>query len=354
MASRKHRLCRTCATRFDNPETEDFKYNGSHHENYVEIERSADRGCYICVRIRLKIQTSLGDRNTRPLLKSCEYRVCPTHDLREWTLKFDIQMSHLGVAVDFLVLNHLQYPLEDSHCNIPPNTLNPECMTLARSWLRNCRERHTCQTICPSTIQGVYPTRLLHIQQSRDGAQAVRLVYPHNLTEHVEYLTLSHMWGDQKFLKLTIHNHNSLLKLVSPELLSQTFRDALHVTLELGYEYLWIDSLCIVQDDEQDWKNESERMALIYKNAVCNLCASGSATKKAGLFSEVRAVDPLPPLIHFDGDLPNRTKSLSEIEPWTWLRDSPLYQRAWVLQEQILVSGYAKESGFHDSPHNHH
>lgn len=336
MASRKHQLCRTCATRFDNPQTEKFEYEGTHHERYAELDRSADRGCYICVRLRIEIQKTLGS-NARPSLRGSTYQVRPTHDLREWKLDIDLDLDHRTVHAHFIVVDHLQYPGEHFRGHISPNTRDPECMSLARAWLRECKENHTCQTACRSTIQGIYPTRLLQIRRSRNGSMKIRLQYPRVLPGEVEYLTLSHMWGKQKFLKLTTQNHDDLLDSIPLGSLSQTFRDALTVTAELGFQYLWIDSLCILQDDEQDWKNESGRMASIYKNAACNLCASASASDRNGLLSESRALDPLPPLLHFDGDTPQRTKLLSEIKPWNWLRDSPLYGRAWVLQEQILV-----------------
>ncbi|KAH7380281.1 heterokaryon incompatibility protein-domain-containing protein [Phaeosphaeria sp. MPI-PUGE-AT-0046c] len=325
MAPHKHRLCRTCATRFDNPQTENFRYEGTHHEDLAELERSADRGCYICTRLRIEIQKASGSMSTRPCLTSSKYQVRPTHDLREWKLDFELELSHRVIHAQFIVLDHLQYPREDFKCQISPNTLDPSCMSLARAWLRRCREQHTCQTECRSTIKGIYPTRLLHIRRSRSGSMKISLQYPHVLPVEVEYLTLSHMWGNQKFLKLTTQNHDDFLESVPLSALSQTFRDALNVTTELGFQYLWIDSLCILQDDEQDWKNESERMASIYKNAVCNLCASGSTSNGNGLLSKARALDPLPPIIHFDGDASDRTKLLSESQPWDWLRDSPLY-----------------------------
>lgn len=52
---------------------------------------------------------------------------------------------------------------------------------------------------------------------------------------------------------------------------SSTFKEAVRVTLALGHHFLWIDSLCIVQDSTEDWKYEAGRMATVYGNATCNL-----------------------------------------------------------------------------------
>lgn len=337
MASRKQRLCRTCATLFDNPNTEAFRYEGAHHGDYSEVQRSADCGCYICIRLRVAVEKTLGDHTTQQPLKRSNYRVRPTHDIREWKLDFDIQLGGLAIQVQFLVLDHLQYSHKDLKCQISSKTSFSGRMSVAKAWLHNCRNHHNCQTACRNTMRGIYPTRLLQIRRSKSGSMHVRLQYSQDLPEDVEYLTLSHMWGDQKFLKLTSANCNDFLHQVSLMSLSQTFRDALQVTIELGFQYLWIDSLCILQDDQDDWQKESQRMAYIYKNAACNLCASMLGSEEQGLLTEARALNPHPPLIHFDGDSSSRTKVLSETKPWTFLRDSPLYRRAWVLQEQLLV-----------------
>lgn len=59
--------------------------------------------------------------------------------------------------------------------------------------------------------------------------------------------------------------------------LPATFRDAIAVTRSLGYQYLWIDSLCIIQDDRHDWGVEAEQMASIYKNGALTLAAAAAA-----------------------------------------------------------------------------
>ncbi len=67
--------------------------------------------------------------------------------------------------------------------------------------------------------------------------------------------------------------------------LPKTFQDAIMTADRLGCAYIWIDSLCIVQDGEQDWYTESSQMARIYENAVLTLAATVSPDSKGGLFS---------------------------------------------------------------------
>ena len=49
------------------------------------------------------------------------------------------------------------------------------------------------------------------------------------------------------------------------------YKEAIRVTLALGYRYLWIDSLAIIQDSDEDWTYEARRMAIVYGNATANL-----------------------------------------------------------------------------------
>ncbi|KAF9765901.1 hypothetical protein IL306_001747 [Fusarium sp. DS 682] len=66
--------------------------------------------------------------------------------------------------------------------------------------------------------------------------------------------------------------------------LPKTFQDAISATRKLGYRYLWIDSLCILQDDQQDWAREAALMHKVYTNAECNLAAEASQDSSGGLF----------------------------------------------------------------------
>ncbi|KAM0226806.1 hypothetical protein ACHAP5_012310 [Fusarium lateritium] len=66
--------------------------------------------------------------------------------------------------------------------------------------------------------------------------------------------------------------------------LSRTFLDAIWITERLGLSYLWIDSLCIVQDDRQDWQKEASQMSRIYGAAYLTLAASHGPNGDAGVF----------------------------------------------------------------------
>lgn len=67
--------------------------------------------------------------------------------------------------------------------------------------------------------------------------------------------------------------------------LPQTFRDAVAVTRRLGIPYLWIDSLCIIQDSPDDWAAESARMAYIYENAFVTIAADAAVDSRTGFLN---------------------------------------------------------------------
>jgi hypothetical protein len=132
-----------------------------------------------------------------------------------------------------------------------------------------------------------------------------------------------------------------------------SFRDAITVAQRLGIRYIWIDSLCIVQDGDngQDWKREAPLMEKVYANALCNLAANWGSDL-AGLFFErdttlfghvqQRLQVKVPRTIVID-----RTDDLTFISDYNlfgaennWVEevlDAPLNKRGWVLQERILA-----------------
>jgi hypothetical protein len=111
---------------------------------------------------------------------------------------------------------------------------------------------------------------------------------PNNL----QYVALSHCWGENpNLLTLTLENQHKLRTGVPVTELTKTFRESVITAASVGYSFLWIDSLCIIQDSQEDWKRESETMRDVYRHAEFTIVASASWSGKEGLF---RPQDPLP------------------------------------------------------------
>ena len=92
------------------------------------------------------------------------------------------------------------------------------------------------------------PTRLIDVSDEQP-----KLCLSENIEPDTSYVALSHCWGSLDFLTLKKSNIKIFQNQIPDLALTKTFRDAVHITQYLGFRYLWIDSLCIIQDDTADW-----------------------------------------------------------------------------------------------------
>jgi hypothetical protein len=155
-----------------------------------------------------------------------------------------------------------------------------------------------------------------------------------------QYVTLSHCWGKATFLTLTTENLEVLKAGFFIKDLPLTFQDAIGVARRLNVPYLWIDSLCIVQNSLEDWSREASQMSNVYQHGFCNIAATGALDSAEGLFLD-RKMDPVPPfkiLIPYKDTRNPRVVYVTYPDLWKYgVEDSPLIKRAWVLQERLLA-----------------
>jgi hypothetical protein len=104
-----------------------------------------------------------------------------------------------------------------------------------QEWYSECRSNHK---ECLSDSRSPLPTRVIHIQ----GPNKVRLYT--SGTECAQYACLSHCWGGQSVIQTTAQNFEQHTLGIRWEELPKTFQDAIHFAHSIGFEYLWIDSLC--------------------------------------------------------------------------------------------------------------
>ena len=203
----------------------------------------------------------------------------------------------------------------------------------AAKWLQQCQNLHT---VCSGVSnEGLWnPTRLIHV----DASGSVRLISTREQTRRLPYLTLTHCWGDTKPNSLSMKNIAAFESSIPVERLTKVVRDALQVTRGLGYQYLWVDYLCIIQDSPggSDWSKEAARMAQVYSNSFCTIAASRAANGDDGLFTQ-RNHDLIVPRA-----ITSRTRGkLFEHVPFDLHivkenSQAKLYHRGWTLQEIIL------------------
>lgn len=209
---------------------------------------------------------------------------------------------------------------------------------LIRGWNEQCKAHHSqCKRITENVP--VLPTRVIDIESASQD-YAGRLFVTHS-SQRAPYVALSHRWGETRPLTTTIGTLDERQQGILIESVSQTFRDAITATKELGLRYLWIDSLCIIQDSSQDWVKEAANMASIYNNASFTIAAVDTEDSTAGCFSARNGLANRPCRVKIDV-----AKNVFPISGEIYIAQhgschrprGPLDTRAWVLQEQLLSS----------------
>src|SRR4051812_41270792 len=147
---------------------------------------------------------------------------------------------------------------------VSSNTESHETMAVIKEWMRTCDGSHAC--FKPEKAEGsALPTRVLLV--SSDETENIYLV--ESKSGLGRYATLSHCWGEYKPLQLLESNLAQFQTRGIPIMeLPKTFQHAVKVTRSLRIDYLWIDSLCIIQDSIKDWLKESALMYRVYTNAT--------------------------------------------------------------------------------------
>ncbi|SCO47432.1 related to tol protein [Fusarium fujikuroi] len=149
-----------------------------------------------------------------------------------------------------------------------------------RKWLSTCISSHQgCRVSHSMTEKStqettVLPTRVVDIGDLKEHRSKPRLFISNKASG--QYIALSHRWSKSIVTKLKGENLSQYQKELPVNDMPPTFQDAIEVTRQLGFRYLWIDSLCIIQDDEPDWSKESHMMGSIFEEASCTIAAVDS------------------------------------------------------------------------------
>jgi hypothetical protein len=137
--------------------------------------------------------------------------------------------------------------------------------------------------------------------------------------------------------RLLRNDTKGMMKLILFHDLSKTFQDAIKFLRKLGERYIWIDSLCIVQDDEEDWQLESAQMGKIFAMSFCNLSATAAMDGTSGLFQSRNP--SIQHLVKMQLNVNGTTTSFTLWNMRDWeegVEQAPLNSRAWVCQERFM------------------
>ena len=226
---------------------------------------------------------------------------------------------------------------EDPSSSIVSNRLiarNPGSSTnLVRilSWLNDCQQHHSCKAML-----GIMPTRLIEITGT---SETIRLQL--RQTEEVgrvPFAALSYCWGGEQPMKCLSFNIVSYETAIPFEKQPPTIKDAVKVCQGMGLHYLWVDALCIIQDDSNDKSVEIAKMISIYGSATVTIAAARSSSATEGFLGE-RFLGPREganvSYRCIDGELGSIT--LIKLDDG-FEKVKPIDERGWTLQERLLSS----------------
>jgi hypothetical protein len=349
-AFQAHSLCIFCQETI----LQNHANRGDHHRSVSRLKIAADQGCSFCSSIY--IHTKECARKTK-----LDYRVLHDCSARYWTLRttgrtsngYDVcvitfQVSKEGgtrcskdlkIATErFFVVAETDLSHIPTAAMLSQSTQLKDAGAQITSWIRNCDENHPgCEY---RSTDDFVPTRLVDI--GTGDSHKVRIVETKKNGITRPYVTLSHCWGKHLFLTLRRVNEELLTtEGVNISELTRNFQEAIQVARFIGMRYIWIDSLCIVQGEDGDFKTEGQYMHKVYRFSYCNIVAADSPDSTHGLFRERDAKRILPAVYEAgdDSKLENGTWRILKENLWqNELLETPIYTRGWVFQGESFCT----------------
>ncbi|KAI2616778.1 HET-domain-containing protein [Hypoxylon sp. NC1633] len=310
-----------------------------HQPSCAALVDSAARGCPLCRLILSSVHTRCRetgklDADGRPILPEGEITIGGVVGAtgQRWVW---VGESH-GVAGVFRVVR-IPVGWEDAWDGEDLD-INRAAVAMVKKWVQTCCADHP---ECSPPEKDFMPTRLIDVGPT--GAERVRLIHTAGLElQDRRYVALSHCWGlnmprcAQTFNE-TLTHHLGGIPLTD---LTQTFVDAIEIARYLQVPYVWIDSLCIIQDSREDWEAEAAQMADIYSNAYVTLAASASSDGTQGCCIPRGEPEAYWPYV----DIPIiGSRHRERYRAFSWsnlgfqaLDHDPLQTRGWTLQEREL------------------
>ncbi|KAH7145687.1 heterokaryon incompatibility protein-domain-containing protein [Dactylonectria estremocensis] len=199
-----------------------------------------------------------------------------------------------------------------------------------KNWLSRC----TCVPKLQASDNCLFkPTRIIDISNNPEVDIVVKSTSGLDIPS---YVCLSYCWGGPQALKCTSSNFEPSQSWVVPyDRVPAAFKDTFKIAEKLGFRFVWIDSLCIIQDDPADLKTELLAMPNIFKHADLTVCASSSKAFTEGFLQQRPDFREKQIMLN----LPEGTSGTAHLDSYTWWAPpvpEPLAQRVWAYQERWL------------------
>jgi Heterokaryon incompatibility protein (HET) len=346
--------------RFDGATLLDPEECNSHHRSFSLLQESAVE-CELCKLIRdaildnkLNLEGNRPLREDAPVLLGSVINMYADESVEAPQLyNILVQCGDLFVTLHAFADSESQAARSNAVAGrLPCEPRSQAHFDVITTWMKNCERTH------PNCNIGVVgdsladmgqdevvklPRRVIDVGNLADTG--IRLIDSSNIEG--QYVALSHRWlaDPSKHFKTTRSSINDHRQQIVFEDLPHTFQDAVTVTRRLGLRYLWIDSLCIIQDDSDDWNEQSMVMGKIYNESTITIMAATS----------INSPNHEPAPEGFLHRRPNLALPTIEMDYYSrdWRRDGnwfirnmdstrhhsqnlDLLTRGWVLQEHML------------------
>lgn len=328
----------------------------------IELEAGARAGCRLCGLLFSTLQTmgivdffriierrlSILNNHSKPSLTIAAIST----DMQQLWLEYPEKFSeHLAMDPSMVIFessiqslngNYVQPPYNENNIHsslvlkhgeivkMPTTEQVVDWVENAKAWIFECDNSHKQ---CQITRVRDRPSRLVSVSEN-----SLKLVQTTAWETMPRYATLSYCWGKATSINLKKDNLDFLLTSIPADGLPKTIRDAIQVARTLNIPYIWIDALCIMQDDLDDWLQEAAKMHSVYGGSYLNMAAASAIDANQGLHHK---------LPYYNGGFSTKTRAATSkahdlrnfysINVATEvLQDIHLATRAWTLQERLL------------------
>ncbi|XXH05361.1 hypothetical protein Hte_011787 [Hypoxylon texense] len=332
---------------------------------HLDAERAnpsiAPHTCTHCAKVRIDLRRYIETAETGPTisnLKAAAEDGCPflsslLREIYEYaddeteladdpiTTSFSSSVGHFYMRMvgDIGVFDAYEVPGQASsdelvHRELPPNLAPNSSISFnrLRGWLDEC---HLGHPKCKAFRTEYMPKRVLEIKEGPEHP-IVRLRTNPPLAL---YATLSYCWGGDQHSKTTTARLDQYESEILFGTLPKTIQDAVIVTLGVGLRYLWVDAICIVQDDADDKQEQISKMHLVYRGAYFTIAAANAPTSYAGFLQPRERYQPTRVSARMDDNV--FTEVLLSPEYSGLVTSDYLFLRGWTFQETHLSTRIA-------------
>lgn len=321
------------------------------HKSFAELSECADSHCDLCKYFRRErcfqrdLKTRECSREEDIIGQDREINIILRQETTNRSQKW--KFENLGIGVPYwrwaYLGNHASFTKE-----IRPQVAGIEQLVdMSRRWLATCQNKHSCCNGQATQHSEFLPTRLLDVRTPEQ--YTIQLVSCEALSKasSIAYLTLSYCWGNGNDAACTTRaNLEERSEGFPVSSLPRTVQDAIVLTRAFGARYVWIDALCIIEDenDSEGWQRELLNMGRIYRNSLFTIAASSAPDSSMGFLTRRVGIQwPVQDYLLSRNDDPDTGDGCfllgAALPEWVdSVEDSILSTRGWVLQERMLAT----------------